>query len=42
MPTEDARWPKLKASEIEQALYQQAPCKVPGSDNIKKIVVRKA
>ena len=40
--TEDTRWPKLKASEIEQALYQQAPYKAPGPDNIKTIAIRKA
>ena len=41
-PTEDPRWPKLKVSEIGQALYQQAPYKAPGPDNIKTIAIRKA
>ena len=40
--TEDPRWPKLKVSEIGQALYQQAPYKAPGPDNIKTIAIRKA
>jgi hypothetical protein len=40
-PTEDTRWPKLKASEIEEALYQQSPYKTPGPDNIKTIATRK-
>jgi len=31
----------LKASEIEQALYQPAPHKAPGPGNIKTIIIRK-
>jgi hypothetical protein len=42
MPTEDTRWLKPKASEIEQALYQQASYKAPGPDNIKTIAIRRA
>jgi hypothetical protein len=41
-PAEDTRWPKLKALEIEQALYQQALYKAPDPDNIKTIAIRKA
>jgi len=37
----DTRWPKLKASEVEQALYQKATYKLSGSENIRTIAVRK-
>ena len=39
IPTEDTRRPKLKAWEIEQVFYQQAPYKAP--DNIKTIAISK-
>ena len=38
---ENTRWPKLKPLKIRQALYQQAPYKAPGPDNIKTIATRK-
>lgn len=41
IPTEDTRRPKLKALEIEQVFYQQAPYKAPGPDNIKTIAISK-
>ena len=41
-PKEDARWPKLKTCEIEKALYQQAPYKASGPDEIKTIALKTA
>ena len=36
-PTEDPRWPKLKVSEIGQALYQQVPYKAPVQTRLKRL-----